>query len=172
MFQFPAFAPHSVVIPLQGIGLPHSDIRGSTGVCPSPRLFAACHVLLRLREPRHPPYALTCISRLEFQIVKVFTSPAEAGDVPSARHARTCVLTCSRLLCTFDFWTDLPVSSSLCLSYVLFPNMSKSSRAPLLGDAMWTAGLSAPPARYRLDRRRQLERASSSTSFFRYLEYL
>ena len=39
-------------------GLPHSDIRGSGDICSSPRLFAACHVLLRLREPRHPPCAL------------------------------------------------------------------------------------------------------------------
>ena len=39
-------------------GLPHSDIRGSRCICHSPRLFAACHVLLRLREPRHPPCAL------------------------------------------------------------------------------------------------------------------
>ena len=39
-------------------GLPHSEIRGSTGICPSPRLIAACHVLLRLREPRHPSCAL------------------------------------------------------------------------------------------------------------------
>ena len=39
-------------------GLPHSDIRGSQPICGSPRLFAACHVLLRLREPRHPPCAL------------------------------------------------------------------------------------------------------------------
>ena len=28
------------------------------GICPLPRLFAACHVLLRLREPRHPSCAL------------------------------------------------------------------------------------------------------------------
>ncbi len=59
MFQFPAFA--SVLRTDDGIapaGLPHSDIRGSMGICPSPRLFAACHVLLRLREPRHPPCAL------------------------------------------------------------------------------------------------------------------
>ena len=41
-------------------GLPHSDIRGSLCMCHSPRLFAACHVLLRLREPRHPPCALSC----------------------------------------------------------------------------------------------------------------
>ena len=39
-------------------GLSHSDIRGSLLVCKSPRLFAAFHVLLRLQEPRHPPYAL------------------------------------------------------------------------------------------------------------------
>ena len=39
-------------------GLPHSDIRGSRVICTSPRLFAAYHVLHRLREPRHPPSAL------------------------------------------------------------------------------------------------------------------
>ena len=39
-------------------GLPHSEIRGSTGARPSPRLFAACHVLHRLSVPRHPPDAL------------------------------------------------------------------------------------------------------------------
>jgi hypothetical protein len=38
--------------------LPHSEIRGSTGARPSPRLFAACHVLHRLSVPRHPPDAL------------------------------------------------------------------------------------------------------------------
>ena len=36
-------------------GFPHSDIRGSQGICPSPRLFAACHVLPRLREPQASP---------------------------------------------------------------------------------------------------------------------
>ena len=34
---------------LQPGGLPHSDMRGSFPVCRSPRLFAAYHVLLRLR---------------------------------------------------------------------------------------------------------------------------
>ena len=46
---------------LQPDGLPHSDICGSSGVCPSPQLFAAYHVLLRLWEPRHPPYALNLL---------------------------------------------------------------------------------------------------------------
>ena len=42
--------------------LPHSDIAGSRAICASPALFAAYHVLLRLREPRHPPSALLCFS--------------------------------------------------------------------------------------------------------------
>ena len=58
MFQFPPFASRSAGCGILPGGLPHSDIRGSLGICPSPRLFATCHVLLRLREPRHPPCAL------------------------------------------------------------------------------------------------------------------
>ena len=43
---------------LHPVGLPHSEIPGSKPVCGSPRLIAACRVLLRPRAPRHPPYAL------------------------------------------------------------------------------------------------------------------
>ena len=43
---------------LQPDGFPHSDIPGSIPVCRSPGLFAAYHVLLRFRKPRHPPFAL------------------------------------------------------------------------------------------------------------------
>ena len=39
-------------------GLPHSEISGSKVVCTYPKLIAAYHVLHRLWEPRHPPYAL------------------------------------------------------------------------------------------------------------------
>ena len=46
------------MINLQLIGLPHSEISGSKVICTYPKLIAACHVLHRLREPRHPPYAL------------------------------------------------------------------------------------------------------------------
>ncbi len=60
MFQFPGLAlPHPAEVPvLQTGGLSHSEIRGSTVTCTYPRLVAACHVLRRLREPRHPPCAL------------------------------------------------------------------------------------------------------------------
>ena len=46
------------MLSLQLNGLPHSDIHGSKVICTSPQLFAAYHVLRRLREPRHPPFAL------------------------------------------------------------------------------------------------------------------
>ena len=48
-------------------GLPHSEIRGSTGARPSPRLFAACHVLHRLSVPRHPPDALLVLAHAQPQ---------------------------------------------------------------------------------------------------------
>ena len=54
----PRVCPPCGVARLQRAGLPHSDTCGSAPVCGSPQLFAAYHVLLRLREPRHPPCAL------------------------------------------------------------------------------------------------------------------
>ena len=60
MFQFPAFAFRSNgMTGLQPAGLSHSEIRGSMVICTYPRLIAAYHVLHRLQEPRHPPYALS-----------------------------------------------------------------------------------------------------------------
>ena len=44
---------------LQTAGLSHSEIHGSQVICTYPGLIAAYHVLHRLQEPRHPPYALS-----------------------------------------------------------------------------------------------------------------
>ena len=44
-------------------GFPHSEIHGSTGARPSPRLIAACYVLHRLSVPRHSPNALRRLIR-------------------------------------------------------------------------------------------------------------
>ena len=75
MFQFPRFASsHNMMMTvLQTAGLSHSEIRGSKVICTLPRLIAAYHVLHRLREPRHPPYALSyflydCILVTRFRI--------------------------------------------------------------------------------------------------------
>ena len=64
--------------PLQGDaapprgGLPHSDTHGSKAVRASPWTFAACRVLHRLREPRHPPCALP---RFSLSLVSVAARP-------------------------------------------------------------------------------------------------
>ena len=68
MFQFRRFPSYAYFIQRRmtgycPAGLPHSDIPGSMDICSSPRLFAACHVLLRLLMPRHSPcalFSLTC----------------------------------------------------------------------------------------------------------------
>ena len=65
MFQFPPLASRICGITgLQPAGLSHSEILGSKVICTYPRLIAAYHVLHRLREPRHPPCALSYFLRL------------------------------------------------------------------------------------------------------------
>ena len=53
---------HVRILEVFSSGFPHSDISGSMGICPSPKLFAAYHVFHRLLVPRHPPYALISIT--------------------------------------------------------------------------------------------------------------
>ena len=53
---------HTWVTVLLTAGFPHSDIFGSTDMCSSPKLFAACHVLRRLPVPGHPPCALVLLT--------------------------------------------------------------------------------------------------------------
>src|SRR5574344_1360359 len=63
MFQFRPFPTYTYFIQCTLLwychsGLPHSDISGSSLICSSPKLFAACRVLHRLLMPRHSPCAL------------------------------------------------------------------------------------------------------------------
>ena len=67
MVHFPGFARarlwiHRAVWGFYPHGFPHSEIPGSMPACGSPRLIAACHVLLRLLLPRHPPCALSSLT--------------------------------------------------------------------------------------------------------------
>ena len=64
----PRVPPHKLCIYLcvakvHLAGFPHSEIVGSKDICSSPALIAAYHVFLRLSVPRHPPYALSCLTR-------------------------------------------------------------------------------------------------------------
>ena len=72
MVHFPALSFPAYVFSREypGItlsGFPHSEIFGSTPVCGSPKLIAACHVLHRLLAPSHPNTPNTCL---------LYTSPS------------------------------------------------------------------------------------------------
>ena len=67
MFQFRRFPAYAYLIQrtlleVCSSGFPHSEIPGSMLICSSPRLIAACHVLLRLLMPRHSPCALSSLT--------------------------------------------------------------------------------------------------------------
>jgi hypothetical protein len=73
-------------------GFPHSEILGSKPACGSPRLIAACHVLLRLLAPRHPPYALSSlIIKLTQSVFRLFQirNHLRRFDSRSSIHPRT-----------------------------------------------------------------------------------
>ena len=53
---------HLTITDFSSARFPHSEIHGSTPICGSPWLIAACHVLLRLLMPRHSPYALSSLT--------------------------------------------------------------------------------------------------------------
>ncbi len=79
-------------------GLPHSEILGSKGASPSPRLFAGSRVLHRRLAPRHPPYALSSLT------------------IKSAQHTSRTVPSDE-----FQATSQQAVHSSLLTSYCLLP---------------------------------------------------
>ena len=104
MFQFRRFPTYAYLIQRTSLEycssrFPHSEIPGSMDICSSPRLIAACHVLLRLLMPRHSPcalYSLTyrifadplvelCrLSRVFFGLIVFTLHPF--GCVPQLKH--------------------------------------------------------------------------------------
>ena len=92
MFQFPAFASGiNRMTPRQGAGLPHSDIRGSTGAAP-PRGFsqlAASFIASGSLGIRHAPFSLsdgTGISRRLYPDVRAIPLNREEQRRPFPLH--------------------------------------------------------------------------------------
>ena len=106
MFQFRRFPTYAYLIQRRlteycSAGFPHSEILGSMPMCGSPRLIAACHVLLRLLMPRHSPCALISL-----------TSPARTS-YPSLPPKAESSLTPSRLLSKSGLLRWVPVWAAL-----------------------------------------------------------
>ncbi len=80
MFQFPRFPSSDLCVQLEddagdlrpGDGFPHSEIPGSKPAHGSPRLIAVSHVLHRHLAPRHPPYALSSLTRRDAEKLTLF----------------------------------------------------------------------------------------------------
>ena len=124
MFQFPTFASSFEDEGIAPSGLPHSDICGSRCICHSPQLFAACHVLLRLREPRHPPCALS-------RSVNIFLT---------SRLNDMCLfalwlLVCETLLCFYSCLLTIQNSKCNIQNFKSFPALSLFSEKWRITDS-------------------------------------
>ena len=92
-------------------GFPHSDIHGSLDICSSPWLFAACHVLRRLKVPRHSPCALC---NLTFLVL--VDNPDTCFKVSFNKRSLYPFRTSDTRYAEFSF----SFGSSQCLSYLRF----------------------------------------------------
>ena len=81
-------------------GLSHSEILGSKVICTYPKLIAAYHVLHRLCEPRHPPYALSYFFLyrfISFSVIQIKRTVAHtfscivSWTIASSRYSFACV---------------------------------------------------------------------------------
>ena len=95
MFQFRRFPTYAYLIQRRlteycSAGFPHSDISGSTVICTSPKLFAACHVLHRLLMPRHSPCALYSLTLLSV-CTERSRSGSQAFELCRLRVLRNCL---------------------------------------------------------------------------------
>ena len=96
MFQFRRFPSYAYFVQRRmtgycPAGLPHSEISGSMDICSSPKLIAACHVLLRLLMPRHSPCALsslTCSSQSPLRFVSALAKTPPAPLLLAFRRKR------------------------------------------------------------------------------------
>ena len=119
MFRFPAFAQSACADcgRLAPPGFPHSDIRGSTGICPSPRLFAACHVLRRLREPQASPMRPSLLSFfLHFPAV-----PQGSRGAAPAKGFRLTILFILFARFSFDFASSQFLVVNLSFAFPIIP---------------------------------------------------
>ena len=81
---------HRTVHVVLTCGFPHSEICGSMAMCASPQLFAACHVLLRLSVPRHPPCALPRWTVIH----SVVSGPGSSFNISVIRRVLCRIFTC------------------------------------------------------------------------------
>ena len=159
MFQFRRFPSYAYLIQRRmteycSAGFPHSEIPGSMPMCGSPRLIAACHVLLRLLMPRHSPCALISLTSLGQAFSRLLLWSTKSGSQESCRlqsYLANCFYPfvstiCSTLLLALPFWNHLHIvqfsrcalQPSLRSDLSIQPQLSTEIRSYLAGGPKWT----------------------------------
>ena len=93
-------------------GLPHSEISGSTVICTSPKLIAACRVLLRLLMPRHSPCALISLNFFSNSFFSLFSRSLNhlsfANNCYGCCYFVFCHL-CDKIVVTYSRFLERPM---------------------------------------------------------------
>ena len=152
MFQFRRFPTYAYLIQRRlteycSAGFPHSEISGSTVICTSPKLFAACHVLHRLLMPRHSPCALLRLTLLSCCTGRS-RSGSQAFELCRLRVLRNCLcypfekfhksflfpsVACSSYLVTlFSFQGAFPASFETRSKHLIFKCLHPTSKFPVM----------------------------------------
>ena len=146
MFQFRAFPSYAYFVQRTipkycSGGFPHSEISGSTDICSSPKLIAACHVLRRLLMPRHSPCALYSLTLRDILVLFLELCRQSTGyfrkivivthifsDVPQLKFTTFLSSFLERPLCCLAFITFFFVQFSRCkLQPLLKPDLKIQS---------------------------------------------
>ena len=143
MFQFPGLTS---LAGWHTFSMPGCPIRRSGDlmlVCSSPQLIAAYHVLHRLSEPRHPPYALKCFKRVITitRYLQLLLSQYVKELLSVSRKNSLAWICC---WCYGYEPTDLYVTPS-CLKELLLWRISESNRWPSACKADALANWANPP---------------------------
>ena len=147
MFQFRRFPSYTYLFQYMiheycPCVFPHSEISGSTLICSSPKLFAACHVLHRLLMPRHSPCALFSLTFRQTVACLIQVLLNYAGSTRSFL-SRNCFLPYLLKFSTICFFWIHEISfmhSLCCLAFLfsLYPVFKVLSEHTSLYPQNWT----------------------------------
>ena len=134
MFQFRAFPSYAylfqrTILEYCSSGFPHSEISGSTDICSSPKLIAACHVLRRLLMPRHSPCALYSLTLRDILVLLFGIMQAINRLLSQNCNCYPHLFRCSTI--KIHNFSSTFVETFCCLAFITFQYIVQFSRCNL-----------------------------------------
>ena len=123
MFQFRAFPSYAYLFQRTIhryclCGFPHSEISGSTDICSSPKLIAACHVLLRLLMPRHSPCALYSLTFVGVDCASLVPPRCLTASCRKCAHFVLSSTSAKRFLVLLNYAGNLQIFAKLIVTHI------------------------------------------------------